>query len=58
MAVRVLRTRSAEVPRNPAEPPPLAGRPFRSRAVVLTIVLWAAEAVGQALLEAELSRRL
>jgi hypothetical protein len=57
MAVRVLRTHSAEVPRNPAEPPP-AGRPFRSRAIVLTIVLWAAEAVGQALLEAELSRRL
>ncbi|MEU4251815.1 hypothetical protein AB0F15_30795 [Amycolatopsis sp. NPDC026612] len=36
------------------EPP---GRPFRSRAVVLTVVLWAAEVVGQALLEAESFRR-
>jgi hypothetical protein len=57
MGVRVLRTRSAEVPRNPAELS-RAGRPFRSRAIVLTIVLWAAESVGQALLEAEVSRRL
>jgi hypothetical protein len=56
MAVRVLRTPAAGGAPDPAEAP-RPGRPFRSRAVVLTVVLWAAEAVGQALLEAESFRR-